>query len=403
VRLTLATLLLCLRELRRHPLRSALTMLGVVVGVASVVAMVTLGRGVTTKITDEVKELGSNLLIVLPRTATLEADAGAKPLRQEDAEAIARELPTVRSVAPTQNMTVELSVGGKPLTVGVIGTTADYFVARGYSLAEGETFSPTQARSARPICVLGATVARELRQRGSDTRRVRIGGFPYEVVGVLRAKGQGSLGDDPDNVVVVPLATMRHRLTGTDALQGVLITALGNHSTATLKRSVEALLRERHRVAPGTDLPDDFTVQDMQELMSTLTTISSVLSALLGAIAGVSLVVGGIGIMNIMLVSVSERTNEIGMRLAIGATDQDVLRQFLLEAVLLSSLGGLIGVAVGFATSGIVALLLSVPFVLDWDIVALAVTVSVSVGLIFGVLPARRAARLHPVEALRHV
>jgi putative ABC transport system permease protein len=398
---SVSSLPLCVRELRRHPLRSALTMLGVVVGVASVVAMVTLGRGASAKVTQEIESLGTNLLVVLPKAPAFAESGGAQPLRPEDAAAILRELPAIRSVAPSQNATLELVAGSKRFPVGVVGTTLAYFSARGYTLMRGELFSAAQARSASPICVLGASVVRELEREGASTRRVRVGGLSCQVIGVLKAKGQSGLGDDPDNIVVLPLGTMRQRITGTDALQGLLVSAQAGHSTASVKRSVEALLRERHGSVTGQ--ADDFSVQDMQELMGTLTTITTVLSALLSVIAGVSLLVGGIGIMNIMLVSVTERTNEIGMRLAIGATEHDVLQQFLLEAVLLSTIGGLVGVVVGAGASWLACLMLAVPFVVRLDIVAVALTVSLVVGLIFGILPARRAARLHPVEALRHL
>ncbi|MET0411940.1 MAG: ABC transporter permease, partial [Polyangiaceae bacterium] len=398
----IATVLMALREIRRNSLRSALTMLGVVIGVAAVIALVSVGRGATAKVTADVSKLGRNLLMVNaggggPR----QGSTPVAPFKLADAQAIKRELRGVDAVAPAAQSQQVVVFGNHNARTQVTGTDQEFFVARGYEVESGRTFTESEGKGGLAVCLIGATVRSELFP-GVDPigSLLRTGKMACRVIGVLAAKGQAGMGQDQDDLVVMPLATYQRRISGNDDITIVFVSATEGRSTAVAAEQIRALLRQRRDRPAGSE--DDFRVQDMAEITATVTSATTALTALLGAIAAVSLVVGGIGIMNIMLVSVTERTREIGIRLAIGAFAGEVMLQFLLEAVVLSTLGGIVGMLLGFAGSYLAARALMLPFVVAPDIVTVAFVFSAMVGVIFGYLPARRAARLNPIEALRH-
>jgi putative ABC transport system permease protein len=383
-------------------MRSALTMLGIVIGVAAVIAMVTLGQGATDKVTNDIAQMGTNLLIVSPGSERRGPTAsGAAAFTVADVTAIEREVPSVAAVAPVASRNVLAVVGNTNWSTTATGSTADYFTVRGYELADGRAFTPGEEGAGTPVCVLGATVGREL-FAGQDPlgASLRLGTLSCEVVGVLAAKGESTFGQDQDDFVVLPLRAFQRRIAGTLDVGMMFVSAASDRATARAQSDIEALLRERRRIGPGE--PPDFRVQDMKEIARTMQTVTGVLTALLGSIAAVSLLVGGIGIMNVMLVSVTERTREIGIRLSVGARGRDVLLQFLVEAVVLSTIGGLIGMVLGLSGSYVAGRALGLPFTILPRIILLAFAFSVTVGVAFGFYPARKAARLNPIEALRH-
>lgn len=397
-------LLLALREIRRNVMRSFLTILGIVIGVAAVITMVTLGNGATVQVTQQIESLGSNLLDVRPGQGgrgpggTREA---ADMFEIDDANAISREISGVVAVAPIASQSIQAIYGNENWSTTVTGSTNDYLRVRDWPLESGRQFTENELRSGKAVCILGTSVQSELfgGQNALDAT-IRLQKLSCQVVGVLETKGQSSFGTDQDDLILIPLRTFQRRLAGNTDISSIYVSAQEGVSTDKVRQNIERLMRERRRISSDED--DDFHVNDMEELVSMMTGTTRVLTQLLGAVAAVSLLVGGIGIMNIMLVSVTERTREIGIRLAIGALAREVLLQFLVEAVVLSSLGGLLGIALAIVVSLGLASLLQVPFVLDLGIVALAFLFSAAVGVIFGYFPARRAAQLDPIEALRH-
>ena len=398
------TILLALRAIRRNVLRSSLTILGIVIGVAAVITMVTLGGGATAQVTAEISSLGSNLLQVRPGQ-DLRGPGGTRSsadrFKIEDAEAISREIFGLEAVAPTASMNTQVISGNRNWATSIMGVTNAYLQVRDWSLKSGREFTEAELRSGRAVCIIGTTVKKELfGDKDPLGQTIRLKKISSQVVGVLESKGQTGFGQDQDDMVLIPLRAFQRRLKGDTDVGAIYVSALDGMSTTTVKEDIERLMRERRRIASGED--DNFHVRDMQEIVSTLTSTTRVLTGLLGAVAAVSLLVGGIGIMNIMLVSVTERTREIGTRLAIGALEREVLMQFLIEAVVLSSFGGLIGIVLGLVSAGIGARILGMPFVLNTGIVAIAFVFSAAVGVVFGFFPARQAARLDPIEALRH-
>jgi putative ABC transport system permease protein len=397
-----ATLMMALREIRRNVMRSTLTMLGVVIGVAAVIAMVTIGEGATQSVTSHIASLGEKLLILSPGAHRRGGPgAAAEPFEQSDAEAILAQIPGVRTLAPNASKSVLAVYGNENWRTQVNGTTPEFFDVRSQAIASGRLLTAADQASARPVCVIGATTKKELFGRVDPLgESIRLGRTACEVVGVLQSKGSSAGGMDQDDLVVMPLKAFQQRIAGNRDVSTIYVSVAEDRSTALVSQQIEALMRERRGVAPGDD--DDFHVRDMQEIAETVTKSTEVLTALLGAIAAVSLLVGGIGIMNIMLVSVTERTREIGTRLAIGALAREVLLQFLIESVVLSTLGGLVGIGVGLAGAYAATDALKLPFVFAPQIVGLAFVFSALVGVIFGYLPAQKAARLSPIEALRH-
>jgi len=398
------TILLALREIRRNLMRSSLTILGIIIGVAAVITMVTLGGGVTAKVTSDIAKLGTNLLFVRPgqgHHGPGGTRSTADTFEVSDAEAIAREISGLAAVAPMASQVVQGIYGNENWSTTVTGSTNAYLTVRDWPLERGRTFADNESRGSKSVCILGATVRRELfGDQDPVGAIIRLGKLSFRVVGLLAAKGQSSFGTDQDDFVLIPLRTFQRRIAGNTDVDRIYVSARDGVSTKKVQRDIEALMRERRDIVPGDD--DDFHVRDMQELLSTMTGTTRVLTGLLGAVAAVSLLVGGIGIMNIMLVSVTERTREIGIRLAVGALERDVLMQFLVEAVVLSSCGGLIGVVLGIAAAIIGAHFLSVPFVFNLGIVLIAFVFSGAVGVVFGYFPARQAGQMDPIEALRH-
>jgi putative ABC transport system permease protein len=395
------TLLLALRSIRRNLMRSFLTTLGIVIGVAAVITMVTLGKGATQSVSDQIAGMGSNLLMVMPgQRFGPGADPGA-PFKIADADAVRNQISGVRLVAPVVSKSATAVYQANNWSTLVTGTSNDYFAAGNWEIAAGRDFTEIEARAGKAVCVIGETVRDKLFGRQNPVgSQIRIKQFSCEVIGLLKAKGQSSMGSDQDDTVVMPLRTVQRRLSGSQDVNRLTISVRDSASIDAVKDQLGMLLRERRNIAENED--DDFRVMDTRQITETLTGTTRILTMLLGAVAAVSLLVGGIGIMNIMLVSVTERTREIGIRLAIGALEREVLLQFLIEAVMLACLGGLIGIAIATAASVFLADLMSVPYLFDPGINLLSFFFAAAIGVIFGYFPARRAAGLNPIDALRH-
>jgi len=395
--------LLALREIRRNVLRSSLTALGIIIGVASVIIMVTLGNGATAQVRADIASMGSSLLTVMPgqRVGPGGASSSAKPFRRQDVDALTREVDSVTSIAPVATMNLSVISGAKNRSTNVTGTTNAYFESGGWKLASGRWFSESELRSGAAVCVIGQTTKNELLGSADPIgSRLRLRSLSCSVIGLLQSKGKSNFGQDRDDTVVIPLRTMQRRLSGNEDVGQVQLSVSNSVSTEKAQQDITRLMRERRHLARDSD--DDFNIMDQQEIANTISGTTRTLTALLAAVAAISLLVGGIGIMNIMLVSVTERTREIGIRLAIGAFERDVLTQFLIEAVVLSLFGGTIGITLALAASFAAARALSLPFALDYSIIALAFVFSAAVGIVFGFFPARRAASLNPIDALRH-
>lgn len=397
------TVVLAVKQMQRNALRSFLTVLGVVIGVSAVITMVTLGNGATKAVSDQIASLGSNVLIAMPgqRFGAGNAGASAHAFRFSDAEAVRSQIAGVKAVAPTAGESVMVISAGKNWTTSVTGTTDDYFTAGSWHLSAGRIFTDAEERTGKAVCVVGETVRKNLFGTQNPVgNEIRVKNFSCEVIGLLTSKGQASMGRDQDDTVVIPLRTLQRRLSGSQDVNSVMVSVTEGRATEAVQRQIEALLRERRHLSG--DEQDDFNVLDTKEIAETVSGATRVLTALLGAVAAVSLLVGGIGIMNVMMVSVTERTREIGIRLAIGAREREVMLQFLVEAVTLSSVGGVVGLFLATIASLLVSRGMRIPFVFNAQINAIAFFFSGGIGVIFGYLPAKRAARLDPIEALRH-
>ena len=394
-------LLLALREIRRNVLRSVLTILGIVIGVAAVIVMVTLGDGATRQVTRQIESLGSNLLMIRAgQHMGPGQQSKALPFDLADVLAIRRDAATVRAVAPAASDSVTAISGNNSWSTTLTGTDNAFFDVRNWEIEGGRPFLEGDLRGGRSVCVIGATVRKELFGAGDPVgEKIRFEKMSCQVIGLLKGKGQSSMGSDQDDMILMPLRTFQRRIAGNQDVTLIQVSVRNGESTEQAKEDLERLIRERRHILPGEQ--DDFSVRDMKEIATMLTGTTQVLTALLTAVAAVSLLVGGIGIMNIMLVSVTERTREIGIRLAIGALEREVLLQFLVEAVALSSLGGVLGILLALGASIGLASLLRVPFVFNGGIVLIAFLFSAAVGVLFGYFPARRAARLDPIDALR--
>ncbi len=392
-----------LRQIRRNPLRSGLTTLGVMIGVAAVIAMIALGRGAAARVSNDLSGLGQNLLFVVPGTPAARgpgAAATARPFDPGDAAAIRREVPGLAGVAPTVTRGTVAVYGGASWRTTITGSTSDYFTVLSWKVGDGRVFNDAEQRVGAPVCVLGATVRRELFGAVDPIgATIRIGNVSMRVIGTLVGKGTSSFGQDQDDFVLVPLATHQRRISGTRDVEVIFLSAVDPEQANQIKADIEVVMRRRRHLRPD-DTPD-FFVRDMKEIAATVGSITSVLTSLLAAIAAVSLLVGGIGIMNIMLVSVSERTREIGIRLAIGARGRDVLAQFLIEAIVLSTLGGVAGIAFGLSLSWLATSKLGLPLTIDPMLLLLPFGFAAGVGVVFGFFPARKAARMNPIDALR--
>ena len=404
-----ALLRIALRALAVNKLRSALTMLGIVIGVSAVIVMIAVGAGAQARVEEQIRALGSNLLLVMPGSTTAGGVrmgfGSASTLTEDDVAAINRDIPEALA-APALRGTAQVIWGNNNWSTQIYGTTPDYLDVRQWPLVAGRSFEPAEMAAAAKVCLIGATVARQLFGDADPLdQSIRIKRVPFTVIGVLDVKGQSLMGTDQDDLVLVPIKTARSRVLGTASaarnrtVGTIWVKAAEGVDTKEIEAEVRSLLRQRHRIQPGAD--DDFSLRNLAEVMAAQEASSRVLALLLAAVASVSLLVGGIGIMNIMLVSVTERTREIGLRMAVGARTRDILGQFLVEAVTLSLIGGLAGVALGVGASMLIASLAGWRIVLSPEAVGLAVAFAFAIGVFFGFYPARKAARLNPVEALR--
>ncbi len=400
----LNAILLALREIRRNLMRSFLTVLGIVIGVAAVITMVTLGNGATRMVAEQISSLGSNLLILRPgqRLGPGRDSAGAPNFRAADVEALLVQVPSLKAVAPVVSSTVTLVAGAENWSSSVTGSSNAYFIAGNWKLAAGRQFSDEEMRAGKAVCVIGNTVKQKLFAGQSPLgNAVRVKNFSCEIVGILASKGQGAMGMDQDDVVLMPLVTAQRRLTGkTQDVSTLMLSLKDGASSTRVMEQIRQLMRERRKLAENDD--DNFNLMDTKQIAEALSGTIGTMTTLLGAVAAVSLLVGGIGIMNIMLVSVTERTREIGIRLAIGALENEVLLQFLIEAVALSAFGGLVGIILALLACLGLSALMGMPFLFNPGINLLAFGFSAAIGVIFGYVPARRAAGLDPIEALRH-
>ncbi|BAO28311.1 antimicrobial peptide ABC transporter permease [Sulfuritalea hydrogenivorans sk43H] len=399
----LNALLLALRAIRRNLMRSFLTVLGIVIGVGAVITMVTLGNGATRMVSDQISSLGINLLILRPgqQLGPGRESAGAANFRLTDVEALQAQIPSLHAVAPVVGSRVTLVVGSQNWSSQVSGTSNAYFTAGNWKIAAGRSFDEDEETAGKAVCVIGDTVRKQLFGSGSPLGgELRVKNFTCIVVGLLAAKGQGAMGQDQDDVVLMPIRTVQRRLTGNQDVSTMMLSMRDGANADQVMVQIRRLMRERRKLAESEE--DNFNVMDTKQIAETLSGTIRTMTGLLGAVAAVSLLVGGIGIMNIMLVSVTERTREIGIRLAIGALEHEVLLQFLIEAVVLSALGGLIGITLAFVTCLGLTALMNMPFLFNPGINLLAFVFSAMIGIVFGYMPARRAASLDPIVALRY-
>jgi putative ABC transport system permease protein len=391
-------LLLAFRELRRNVMRSLLTMLGIIIGVAAVIVVVTLGSGAS----QQVASLGSNLLMIsVGKRMGPGQTSGAEAFKIADAEALARDVYGLAALAPVASGSTTAIYANENWSTNVSGSTEEFFTVSNQPVAEGRLFSASEARSGSSVCVIGQTVATKLfSSQNPLNKRIRLQKLSCEVIGVLKAKGQSTMGTDQDDLVVIPIRTYQRRIAGNQDVNLIKVSIKDNVDTDQVKQAIEGIMRTRRHLANTEE--NNFNVMDMKEIATMLSSTTRTMTGMLSAVGAVSLLVGGIGIMNIMLVSVTERTREIGIRLAIGALGKEVLLQFLVEAVVLSSFGGFIGIVLALGTALALSGVLQVPFVFQGGVVIIAFLFSASVGVIFGYFPARKAARLDPIEALRH-
>ncbi len=402
----LESILIALEGLKVNKLRSLLTMLGIIIGVAAVVAMVSIGLGVQQKIQNSIAGLGSNLLIVMPGsskpTGGVRQAAGSNiTLTNQDSKAIAREISGINYIAPTVSQQYQIIYGNQNWNTSVTGTTPEYLEIRNYTIAEGSFFSSNDENARSRVAILGQTVATGLFGAVSPVgKTIRINKAPFRVVGVLESKGQSSMGQDQDDLVLVPLSTAQERLMGITYLNSISIQVESDKVIDKVQQDITVLLRNRHRLAVAAT--DDFSVRNLTALMATAKETTGTITIFLGAVAAISLLVGGIGIMNIMLVSVTERTREIGIRKALGATYKNILLQFLIEAIVISVTGGLVGILFGVGAAYVVSYFASWQTVISALAIGVAFGVTVLIGLFFGIYPARKAALLEPIDALRY-
>jgi putative ABC transport system permease protein len=409
MRLLVTTIKIALRALRRNAMRSMLTTLGIIIGVAAVIAMVSIGQGASVSVQEQIARMGNNMLIILSGTTTQagvrSGSGGAPTLMANDAKAIQRDCPAVGAVTYMRRQVQQVVAGNQNWSTAINGVTPEYQTVRDWPVAAGRFLTKQEEESAATAAVLGQTVVQNLFGPGQNPidQTIRINNMPFRVVGVLAPKGQSTQGQDQDDTVLIPFSTAERKVLGTRMLGSVgaiMVSAVSPEAIPEAQRQITNLLRERHRIRRGQN--DDFSIRNLADIAATAESTNQVMSILLASVASVSLLVGGIGIMNIMLVSVTERTREIGIRMAVGAKSRHILTQFLLEAVVLSSIGGLVGAILGVVGAKLVSALANWPTIVPPDAVVLAVLFSAAVGIFFGFYPARKAAHLDPIQALRY-
>jgi len=397
---------IAMRALARNKLRSILTMLGIIIGVGAVIAMVSVGQGAQQQAQQQIAAMGSNMLFVQSGTVNrggMRMGWGAtKTLIYDDMVAILRECPSVKAAAPGSQAAAQVVFGNDNWATTINGTEPQYFDIRSWPMAEGSSFSQDDVSMAANVAVIGETVRKNLFGATDPVgETVRINNLPFKVVGLLTAKGtSAAMGQDQDDIILVPITTLQKKITGQDWLRWIMVSAVSKDASYTAQEQITALLRDRHRIRSGQD--DDFFVRNLADIADLADQNARLFTILLGSIASISLIVGGIGIMNIMLVSVTERTREIGIRMAIGATEGDVQQQFLIEAVVLSIVGGAVGILSGMGASYLITQTLGWPVLVSPTAIVAAVLFSMAVGVFFGFYPARKAARMDPIEALRY-
>jgi putative ABC transport system permease protein len=397
-----ASFLLALREIRRHLLRSILTVLGIVIGVGAVVTMVTVGNAVTASVRTQIASLGANTLIVVPNAGPRQAGGGSpRPFTEQDVAAIREQVGGIAAAAGQANSNVTATADGINWKTSVTGTTDEGLRIQAMSVTVGRIFTPDEETAGKSVCIIGETVRKNLFANVDALgRELRVGNVSCPIIGLLKERGQGGMGNDQDDVVLMPLPAVQRQFLGTTDIYWMVVGVDPAYDNTAVTADLSGLLRERRHIAPGQE--DDFRIIDMKQISDTVSGTLRIMTALVAAIASISLVVGGIGIVNIMLVSVTERTREIGIRLAIGALAREVRLQFLTEAVVLCSLGGVIGILLSFGLSILLTRIMSVDFVFDPLINVASLLFSSFLGILFGYVPAQRAAALNPIDALRH-
>ena len=386
-------------------MRSGLTALGIIIGVGAVIAMTGIGNGAKSQVEAQIASLGENVILVFAGnfspSGIRSGWGGAGTLKLDDAEAIQREVPNITIVSPEIRTSAQIVAGNQNWFTQILGESADYFDLRQWPLDEGAPFTPQDVRSTAKVAVIGKTIAKQLFSNGSSVgQKIRIRNIPFTILGVLSPKGLSMNGSDQDDVIVIPYTSAMKRVAGVTTLRGINVQVDKPEDMAPAQQQIISLLRQQHRIRPGRE--DDFTVRSQEEIAAMATSTARIMSLLLGSIASVSLFVGGIGIMNIMLVSVTERTREIGIRIAVGAHGRDILLQFLIESVALSSLGGIMGILLGIGSSRLISYFVGWPTEISTSSIAIAFLFSAGVGIFFGFYPARKASQLDPIEALRY-
>lgn len=396
--------LIAIKEIRRNILRSILTILGIVIGVASVIAMVMIGDGTTASVKESITKLGTNMLTLRvgqERRGAPREDNSSKAFQNEDITAIKNEIQNIKGVAAENSTKMNIVYGNKSNNSSVIGTNNDYFIIKDWALKDGRIFDDSELSSGKSSCIIGTTIVTQLfGDENPIGASIRLKNMTCNVIGVLASKGAAAFGNDQDEIVIVPLKMYQRKIKGDKDVSSIIISITEERYIENAKTEITSLMQERRAVKIGE--PDNFHIRDMKDILDTMTSTTNMLTYLLGSIAAISLLVGGIGIMNIMLVSVTERTREIGTRLAIGAMESEVLLQFLVEAVVLSTWGGIIGIFLGLGIGYTIVNMMQLPFILNNQIIIISFVFSTLIGIIFGYFPARKAARLNPIDALRY-